>query len=66
MKSLISKRREVGAVCPKCKSPDYNYVGRVFEPNGKHTFNCNSCNNQWQFGSTSSIYLELSTKTNNA
>lgn len=31
----IKERKKVGAICTKCKSPDYKYVGRVSEPNGK-------------------------------
>jgi transposase-like protein len=59
MKSKIRLRREANAVCPKCKSPDYTYKGRVYEPDGKHSFNCNSCNNNWLYGKTDSVYTEL-------
>lgn len=55
----IKQRKEKGAICLKCKSPDYTYLGRVFEPNGKHQFQCNSCGHFWQFGTTESIYTNL-------
>ena len=56
----IKQRKIVGAICPKCKSPDYKYMGRVYEPDGKHEFNCKSCGYYWQYGKTESIYTELS------
>lgn len=47
----IKERRKAGAVCPKCKSPDYKYEGRAnvdtastpeekeyWSNNGKHNF----------------------------
>lgn len=55
----IKERKKVGAICLKCKSPDYKYVGRVSEPNGKHEFQCNSCGSYWQYGTKESIYTEL-------
>lgn len=57
--NLIKRRRAAGATCPHCKSPDYNYQGRVHEPDGKHEFKCNSCGKVWQFGKTDSKYLKL-------
>ena len=62
----IKERRKVGAVCPKCKSPDYKYNGRAnseldeyWQENGKHEFECNSCGHHWQYGKTESIYTQL-------
>ena len=55
----IKERREKGAVCPKCKNPDYSYTGRAYEPDGKHSFECNSCGKTWQYVNTESIYTEL-------
>ncbi len=55
----IKERRKEWAVCPKCKSPDYKYEGRVYEPDGKHQFTCNSCGHHWQYGKTESIYTKL-------
>lgn len=57
--NIIKERRKKGAVCPICKSPDYKYLGRVFEPNGKHKFKCNSCGQYWQYGKTNSIFIDL-------
>jgi len=60
MKSIIAQRREKNAVCPKCKSPDYEYKGRVGgDFNGKHQFTCKSCGNTWQYGKTESIFTKL-------
>lgn len=62
----IKERKKVGAVCPKCKSPDYKYNGRAnselgeyWQENGKHQFECNSCGHHWQYGKTESIYTQL-------
>jgi transposase-like protein len=55
----IKERRRVGATCPKCKSPDYKYTGRTFDTWGKHNFECKSCGNSWQYGSTESKYTRL-------
>jgi len=50
MINKIKERRKNGAVCPKCKSPDYRYIGRAnaeldeyWQKHGKHQFLCNSC-----------------------
>ena len=55
----IKERRNNGATCPKCKNPDYIYIGRVYEPDGKHQFQCRSCGMIWQYGKTESIYTKL-------
>lgn len=56
----IKERRKKGATCPKCKSPDYEYKGRADNmEDGKHEFECNSCDHTWQYGKTESIYTEL-------
>lgn len=54
MESKIKGRRKVGAVCPKCKSPDYIYTG--LSEFGKHEFKCNSCYRTWQYGKSESKY----------
>ncbi len=51
----IKERRKEWAVCPKCNK----YEGRVYEPDGKHQFTCNSCGHHWQYGKTESIYTKL-------
>lgn len=52
----IKQRREQGAVCPTCKSPDYEYLGK---PMMKHTFKCKSCGRGWEYGRTESKYTIL-------
>lgn len=48
MKSLISRRRTAGAICPRCKSPDYalDLSSAITKPG----FICNSCKTTWNFG----------------
>ena len=58
-KSKMRIRRERGAVCFTCKSPDWIYEGRTWEPDGKHQFLCLSCGRGWQYGRTESVFLEL-------
>ena len=55
----IKERRKQGAICGVCKSPDYSYEGRVYEPDGKHQFKCNSCGSSWQYGKSESHYTAL-------
>lgn len=60
--NLIKERRKSGAVCSKCQSPDYKYLGRVDlgeDVIGKHQFECKSCGDYWQYGKTGSIFTEL-------
>lgn len=52
----IKRRREKGAVCPKCKSPDWVYLG--LQP-FKHCFKCNSCVHCWSYGNKESKYTKL-------
>ncbi len=57
-KSLIRRRREAGAVCPSCRSPDYSMTVNVtieFKPN----IICGSCGNIWQYGYDGGVYAEL-------
>jgi formate dehydrogenase maturation protein FdhE len=55
----IKERRKVGAICSKCQSPDYKYLGRTGEPDGKHQFKCNSCGKEWHYGRNDSKFLQL-------
>ena len=55
----INERKKSGATCPKCKSPDYIYNGRAYEPDGKHQFECKSCGKFWQYGKMESKYTQL-------
>jgi len=52
----IKERRKQKAICSRCFSPDYTYLGKPFL---KHEFKCNSCGNIWQYGNTDSHYLRL-------
>ncbi len=64
--NIIKERRKQGAICKKCKSPDYIYIGRVnvefgkyWQKHGKHEFSCRSCGHKWQYGNTESVYTKL-------
>lgn len=58
-KSLIRKRREQGAICSNCQSPDYTITPSQVYKGGKPNIKCNSCDNSWQYGYDSGIYAEL-------
>lgn len=55
-KNILKQRREAGAICHKCKSPDYKQLS-PFIPNGKPNFECQQCKTIWQYGD--GIYAEL-------
>lgn len=59
MKSLTRKRREAGAICDVCRSPDYKELPPYID-GGKPNFICNSCGNAWQYGRNGGKYSELS------
>lgn len=57
--SLISTRRRMGAVCPKCKHPGYKTYPNELPNNGKPNFVCTQCRHIWQYGNDGGIYLIL-------
>jgi transposase-like protein len=56
--SKLKARKEVGAICPRCLSADYVYIGRK-DVNSEHHFKCNSCLHVWKYGFNESKYTEL-------
>jgi len=57
-KSLIAQRREQGATCSICQSPDYTQ----YPPHhlgGKLNYICDSCGRWWQCGIDGGIYGKL-------
>jgi hypothetical protein len=58
--NIIKKRREAGALCCICKSPDYKQEPPAFD-GGKPNFRCNSCGHSWQYGRDGGKYAELAT-----
>lgn len=58
MANIIKKRREVGAVCHICYSPDYKQVA-PYDKGGKPNFICNSCGARWQYGYSGGKYAKL-------
>lgn len=59
MKSIIKERREAGAVCSVCNSPDYT-IHPPYEGARKPNIQCNSCKRWWQYGYTGGIYTKFS------
>jgi hypothetical protein len=60
-KSLIRRRRESGAVCFVCRSPDYRIEPNEI-PGFKPNIICNSCGNLWQDGHDGGVYAALVTR----
>lgn len=59
----IKERRNQGAVCKVCNSPDYTEYGTCQELGvTKLTFRCNQCGNTWQYGKDGGLYALLATK----
>jgi hypothetical protein len=61
MKSLVRQRREQGAVCSVCRSPDY----RTFPPNQEElrdrpSFQCMQCGSWWTYGKDGGVFAKLS------
>lgn len=64
-KSLIARRKQQGAVCPICKSPDYTMSPNLSFAGAKPDFACGSCSNAWQDGYDGGIYAKLATVKQN-
>lgn len=58
-KSVVKQRREQGAVCPRCQSPDYKMSPSDVFADGKPNFTCGFCGNSWQYGYDGGIYAKL-------
>lgn len=56
----ITQRRKAGALCPRCKSPNYKMTSSEVFEGGKPNFTCGSCGNIWQYGYDGGMYAELS------
>ncbi len=59
MKSIIAQRCKVGAICPRCKSPDFKMTPSEVFKEGKPNFTCGSCDKTWQHGYDGGVYAEL-------
>ncbi len=64
--SIIAKRKEQGAICPRCKSPDYKMAPSDIFKGGKPNFTCGSCGKGWQYGYDGGVYGELALHPNKA
>lgn len=54
--SLLDHRRKHGAICPKCKHPDYSMTKPVPGITTKTTFRCMSCGHSWSYGKDGGKY----------
>ena len=62
-KSIISQRREQGATCGVCRSPDYTtYPPKKSLGQNRYYFICNQCGNRWTYGLSGGKYFELKLK----
>lgn len=59
-KSLIRQRREAGAICSHCQSPDYR-LDLSDEDALKPGFRCGSCGSSWRYGYGGGKYAKLLT-----
>ena len=58
-KSIIRRRRENGATCFSCGSPDYDIYEPVVGEQTKPTIWCNSCGSSWSYGYDGGKYAEF-------
>jgi hypothetical protein len=59
--NIIKDRRKRGAVCPRCKHPDYTMHPSVDGETIKPEFRCKACGNSWAYGYDGGMYAELAT-----
>jgi predicted Zn finger-like uncharacterized protein len=56
---IIAKRREAGAVCPKCKAPGYVKLDERAVESNRPEFKCTSCGHTWSFGKSGGVYATM-------
>ena len=62
-KSIIRQRRERGAICGVCRSPDYTMYPPVKSwGQTKPYFICNQCGHEWTYGLCGGMFSELRLK----
>jgi transposase-like protein len=59
--NIIKERRKRGAVCPRCKHPDYTAHPPIVGETIKPEFRCKACGHSWSYGYDGGMYAELST-----
>jgi Zn ribbon nucleic-acid-binding protein len=57
--SLIQRRKDNGAVCPKCKHPDYSMIKPIEGITTKYEFRCTKCSKTWQYGKDGGKYAKF-------
>ena len=60
-KSLVARRRERGATCSVCQSPDYTMTENKTHPDFKPDFTCTN-GHSWQHGKDGGKYAELASQ----
>ena len=58
--NVIKERRNQGAVCSVCRSPDYSMTPPIDGETTKPSFTCKQCGNGWQWGKDGGKYADLS------
>lgn len=56
--NIIKKRREAGAICFICHSPDYKMVG-LNDVTGRPMFECGQCGDRWTYGKDGGKFKKL-------
>ena len=59
--NIIKERKKRGAICPRCKHPDYTTHPPVEGETIKPEFHCTACGNSWAYGYDGGMYAELAT-----
>lgn len=57
--NLIKERRSRGAVCPRCRHPDYTMKQPIKGETFKPEFRCTACKYSWVYGYDGGMYAEL-------
>lgn len=60
----ITEKRKLGAVCPRCKFPEYKLLPSDpdFVDGGKPMFQCTSCGDIWCHGYDGGVYMQFAIK----
>jgi len=59
--NIIKERKKRGAICPRCKHPDYTTHPPVEGETIKPEFRCSGCGHIWCYGYGGGMYAELAT-----
>jgi transposase-like protein len=57
--NIVKERRKRGAVCPRCRHPDYDMRPPVEGETLKPEFVCKKCGHAWAYGYNGGVYATL-------